>query len=636
MEHKCPSYGQLDERNEAEEIRKVRSGFKNTFLKALIGDICMRTVFWGALVIALALVSGPVIAIACVSDCVLISGEVRSEGIGVPDVDIYYRIGAQDGFFATKSQGPNGAFQISVEQSLAGVPLDISPSHSLYTFSEPIISIVTPSKNLTLPLVEAKKSAVAQVTHRILSLIKPFGGNLQNFAGVSVSMDGTAVGVTNANGLLVVNSYYNSTPSFSLTHPDFAFVKDSVGSLVHSYKAMHAVSGTTMFEGKPASSVFLKFGQLKMQSKLDGKFTFMVSHMTPPTSIEVTDMRFKGSQALPLITSNVSGVVVNMERRTFPVSGKITMLGAPLSGIAIDGGELGVVFSDIDGNFNFPSAAHGTKAVLTPKQSGLAFTPPSSTFTVTGPEKNMNFDASLADSYVFSATFKFDGRPLAGVSLEVAPFGSAVSDGAGQTVIAEVPYGVPYNALPRKGAFTFNPPVVSGEVLGDTHIEFAATCEPPNILSGGDCLPANGCIFESLFAMREQLTEHLAKIQEESLAALFALSQRKPFPKKLFATLEAQAEGLSSTAANAAGFIPAYRLICAAGQGCPGVNSVSSHQALTKILNEFTAYWSKINRTAKKLKRKKAIASMRRNVKGAIKKTEALLQVLAPGQCVSD
>jgi photosystem II stability/assembly factor-like uncharacterized protein/protocatechuate 3,4-dioxygenase beta subunit len=137
----------------------------------------------------------------------------------------------------------------------------------------------------------------------------------------------------------------------------------------------------------------------------------------------------------------------------YPVSGRITQGGAPLSGVVLEGLP-GSPTTNVNGEY-IASVSPGWSGTVTPTLAGFAFNPPNRTYTaVTSSFTNQDYAASVG--FTISGTITLDGSPLSGVLMSGLP-GSPRTNISG-FYTAAVTSGWSGTVTPSLPGFTFSPP----------------------------------------------------------------------------------------------------------------------------------------------------------------------------------
>jgi pSer/pThr/pTyr-binding forkhead associated (FHA) protein len=150
---------------------------------------------------------------------------------------------------------------------------------------------------------------------------------------------------------------------------------DDVRSMNFVARAYTNLKGKVVHKDRPLPGVLVDAGSFGTSiTDADGSFT--VSNILEGTDYCITLSKEK-FQFLPLeLTGTVSldsDIISVQASQLFTISGIITHHGNPLSGVEVDGGEIGKVLTKEDGSYLFENVPEGKEYNLTLKKEGYDF-----------------------------------------------------------------------------------------------------------------------------------------------------------------------------------------------------------------------------------------------------------------------
>ena len=151
-----------------------------------------------------------------------------------------------------------------------------------------------------------------------------------------------------------------------------------------------------------------------------------------------------------------SGVFI-LDGRFHTMRGRVTIGAAPLSGIEVDAGILGVGVTDLDGNYSvvYPAAMLGESFLLAPVKVGYHFNPESVSGVLSG-DSVSNFNAAI-NIYSISGVIEGDMGPVAGVSVTIAGEGTVFTNESGEYRFENIVHGTNFTVVPSKSGYAFVP-----------------------------------------------------------------------------------------------------------------------------------------------------------------------------------
>jgi hypothetical protein len=156
-----------------------------------------------------------------------------------------------------------------------------------------------------------------------------------------------------------------------------------------------------------------------------------------------------------VITGRAARNVVDFELsayQLFNLRGRIAHRGIPLSGVTVDGGELGTVVTKGDGRFSFGALKERTEFVLKLSKPNFRFSSEQLSGFLFG---DVDFDIVAVQLLVIGGTVKHRGRPLEGVTVDGGKLGTVTTMSDGAWMFSEVPENSTYSITFSKSGFAF-------------------------------------------------------------------------------------------------------------------------------------------------------------------------------------
>jgi plastocyanin len=159
---------------------------------------------------------------------------------------------------------------------------------------------------------------------------------------------------------------------------------------------------------------------------------------------------------------------------TFSISGTVTSGGSGLSDVTmmLNGADSDTVTTDASGNYTFSGLGNGNYAI-TPSKTGFAFSPTSSSQTLSGTNITaVNFTATPVSTFSIYGTVTSGGSELSGATMTLSGAGSAATttDANGNYTFSALA-NLSYSITPSKTGFTFSP-TSSSQTLSGANITF--------------------------------------------------------------------------------------------------------------------------------------------------------------------
>ncbi|MDD2943852.1 MAG: hypothetical protein PHC51_12910, partial [bacterium] len=156
----------------------------------------------------------------------------------------------------------------------------------------------------------------------------------------------------------------------------------------------------------------------------------------------------------------IQATVWKIKNLTYSISGTVTSGGVPLSGVIIDGKQLGTQITDASGNYHFNYIPIGINYQIIPAKPGYAFTPK----TISGAlnaNLTANFTGAVSTSKFSLSGHVYDGEtPLAGVTIDGGALGSKITDNNGSYSFNNITIGTPWTlhaSAPRTSFIPLQP-----------------------------------------------------------------------------------------------------------------------------------------------------------------------------------
>ena len=325
-------------------------------------------------------------------------------------------------------------------------------------------------------------------------------------SGVTMTLTGAAsqTTVTNAAGAFtlagLLNGNYTITPSFvgtTFTQPERTLSINGADVTAQDFvvQSTFAISGVVASQsGAPLSGVVMNLtGPTSKTITTDNTGNYSL------TGLPNGDYTLAPSLAGFVFTPASANVTINLANVTgrnfaaapsplFGISGAVTGPGgAPLAGVTITltGPANRTLVTDGSGNYSVSGLADGNY-VVTPSLAGFAFSPPSTSISLSG--SNITGRDFAAARITISGTVTGQvGEPLAGVAMSLAgPTNrTALTDASGNYSMTGLANGN-YTLTPSLAGFDFTPASLSLSVSGAslTGRNFTAATSPLFGISG--------------------------------------------------------------------------------------------------------------------------------------------------------
>lgn len=169
--------------------------------------------------------------------------------------------------------------------------------------------------------------------------------------------------------------------------------------------------------------------------------------------------------------------------------GRVTMNGVGIGGVRVDGGALGAVLTDAQGNFSFGYLYSSTNFRLTPSKEGYRFTPESVAATLNG-DTRVDFSGQgtlTLSGWVVAA----GGVGVKNALVHGGILGQVQTNERGYYQFEGLPAGLPYQIRVAKPGYSFEPAQRSGTSnTSVTQVNFSAISSPLTgiVTSGGAAL----------------------------------------------------------------------------------------------------------------------------------------------------
>lgn len=422
-----------------------------------------------------------------------VSGTVTADGSPLPGVLVSVTGSAATS--ATTDGSGNYSFTLDGNGNYT-----ITPTKTNYTFTPASVSTTTLSGNWT--------NNFAASTHTVSGTITVGGLPL---SGVTVSVSGSSTTSTTTDGsgnysfeLVVAGDYtlipsklnYTFTPATlstttlagNWTGNDFAATLRTYtvsGTITHNGSAL--AGATVSISGSSTTSTTTDASG-NYSFELDGNGNYLIdpsklNYNFAPTTLSTTTL-----------SGNWTGNNFTASLSTYTISGTVTLLGSPLSGVtmSITGSTTTSTATDGSGNYSITLDGNGDYT-LTPTKTGHVFSPTSySTTTLSADQPASNFTATRY--YDVSGTITRNGSALPGVTVSVSGSSttSTITDSSGNYAFA-LESGGSYTLTPSKLNHTFAPTSLATATLSAdwTGNDFAATLSTYTI-SGTVTLSGSG------------------------------------------------------------------------------------------------------------------------------------------------
>jgi len=205
--------------------------------------------------------------------------------------------------------------------------------------------------------------------------------------------------------------------------------------------------------------------------------TLLIAAGTPAASypISISNVFSSGMNGAVQTTATGGMVAVGSPGpTTVTLSGSVTSNTGPVANVRVDGGPIGVQFTNGSGNYNFGSLPQGTNYTLTPTLSGYQFNPSSTPVAALNSNTVVNFTAtptSTTTTSDISGRVTFNNAGLAGATVNLTLNGQGgnnrITDGNGNYSFTSVQNGQSYSVTPVLSGYNFNPGSRSGVLNGN-------------------------------------------------------------------------------------------------------------------------------------------------------------------------
>ncbi len=155
----------------------------------------------------------------------------------------------------------------------------------------------------------------------------------------------------------------------------------------------------------------------------------------------------------------------------FRLAGRVTHGGSGLAGVRIDGGDLGVLETDADGNFALADIADSTSYRLVLSKAGYLLEPSVLSGSLSA-DSTLHISASKL--HQLSGKIQHRGQPLSGVRVDAGALGSATTDADGLFTFRDVKEGTPFKLSVARERFLFDSAEAQGTVDRDIALNFNA------------------------------------------------------------------------------------------------------------------------------------------------------------------
>jgi hypothetical protein len=306
---------------------------------------------------------------------------------------------------ATVTANASGVYTFT---SLAKGSYTVTPSHTGFTFGPASLAETITTANITGA--NFASTATAPQTFSITGTISGSGGN---GATVKVTGTSTATVAANASGVYTFTGLAKGSYTVTPSHTGFTFSPGSLAETISTANITAAnftstatpaqtftITGTV--SGTGASGTTLSLSGAASQTttaNASGVFTFSgLAKGTYAITPSHTGFTFTPtSQSATINAANVTGITFTSKAAAaaFTISGTIT----PTSGgsgatVTLSGAAGATTTTNGSGAYTFSNLANGNY-VVTPSNSGFAFTPGSASVTLNGANKTgVNFTAA--------------------------------------------------------------------------------------------------------------------------------------------------------------------------------------------------------------------------------------------------
>ncbi|PDV97118.1 hypothetical protein A9Q02_19220 [Candidatus Chloroploca asiatica] len=266
--------------------------------------------------------------------------------------------------------------------------------------------------------------------------------------------------------------YALADPAFTLNDINRS---NNLAMVLLAFELAFPVSGQVTLEGVGLADVVITDGTRTATTDRTGAYTLTQvlsgTHVLTPTLAGYT---FTPVTRTVTVTEALGGQDFAATRLTFPVTGRVTLDGAGLAGVAITDGTR-TVTTTATGAYTLTDVPYGPH-VLTPTLAGYTFSPVTRTISVTAALTGQDFLAQAATPVTFPVTGRVTvgGVGLADVVITDGTRTVTTTD-TGFYVLMSVPYGT-HMLTPTLAGYTFSPAtrmITVTEALSDQN--FSAT-----------------------------------------------------------------------------------------------------------------------------------------------------------------
>ena len=346
-------------------------------------------------------------------------------------------------------------------------------------------------------------------------------GAVTGATGVTINLTGaaTATTTTDASGNYSFTGRANGTYTVTPVKTGYIFNPVSLVASVsgasvtgHDFVAtatgastFYSISGTV--SGAASSGVTITLSGANTGSVVTGAGgTYSIPGLVPGSytvTPSLTGFTFSPTSSAEITITAANSTANNFVATAIPIahsiSGTVTVLGLPLSGVTITvtGNATATATTNASGVFNVTGLYDGNYT-LTPSKTGYTFSPTSSAATVSGADiAGKDFTATVYVNPTHSISGMVSGAVQAGVTITLSGDGSATTttNTSGNYSLSGVANGN-YTVTPSKTGYTFSPINAAANVSGAdvTVPNFVATAIPVTypLQSAYKTLNANG------------------------------------------------------------------------------------------------------------------------------------------------
>ncbi len=389
-----------------------------------------------------------------------ISGTVTVNGVGLSGVTL-------SGGGKTTTTSSNGTY------TLTGFPsgnVAVTASRSGYTFSPA-------SRTVTLgPNASGINFTASQTAFTLIGTVTADGVGL---SGVTVAA-GNSTTTTDAQGEYAFTNLGSGTYTVSASRSGYSFSPatrsvtlgpdrsgiDFTGTLV-----AYSVSGNVTLGGSGLSGVTVSAGGKTALTTSNGSYTLTgLTSGTYSVSVARSGYRFSPASRTVTVGPNATSIDFSAARFGYTLQGTVRAGNVGLSGVTVNAGTRSTT-TDAQGRYTLDEVPEGSQTIV-PVRSGYAFSPTSTTLSITGDRSGIDFTAT-ALTYQVSGRVTRDGQGIQGVTLTTGPFTTS-TDPAGNYTLAGLTPGT-YTVIASMAGYAFSP-VSQSVTVGPsrTGVNFAA------------------------------------------------------------------------------------------------------------------------------------------------------------------